>query len=147
MSCPRSWGSCPIATNTCLLRSFSQGERSGQRAVLSVDRFNQLAAGGDMNAILMNAVAAQQRRRLAQPRRRGRGIRDELAEAGWSGACRIVGAYLPPRRPPGAAITWDEVQQLRSEGGVPAAESGRPQDQGALRPVGTWCGESPHHAS
>jgi hypothetical protein len=39
------------------------GERSGQRALLSVDRFNKLAASGDMNAILMNAVPTQQPRR------------------------------------------------------------------------------------
>jgi hypothetical protein len=31
------------------------GERSGQRALLSVERFNRLAAGGDMTAVLMNA--------------------------------------------------------------------------------------------
>jgi hypothetical protein len=51
------------------------GERSGngRRALLSVDRFNQLAAGGVMQAILLNAVGAQQPQRSAQPRRRGRG--------------------------------------------------------------------------
>src|SRR3712207_7113125 len=41
-------------------------------ALLSVDRFNQLAACGDMNAIVRNAGAAQQPPRPAQPRRRGR---------------------------------------------------------------------------
>jgi hypothetical protein len=54
------------------LRSSRLGERSGQRALLSVDRFNQLASSGDMNTVLMNAVAAQQPQRPAQPRRRGR---------------------------------------------------------------------------
>ena len=48
------------------------GERSGQRALLSVDRFNKLAASGDMNAILMNAAATQQPQRRPQLRRRGR---------------------------------------------------------------------------
>jgi len=37
------------------------GERSGQRALPSVDRFNKLAASGDMNTVLMNAVLSSSR--------------------------------------------------------------------------------------
>jgi hypothetical protein len=36
-------------------------------------KFNKLASSGDMNSVLMNAVATQQPQRPAQPRRRGRG--------------------------------------------------------------------------
>jgi hypothetical protein len=72
------------------------GERSGQRALLSVERFNQLAAGGDMNSIIMNAVAAQQPQpqRLAQPRRRGRVARSGQATAKGTGK---VSGGLPHR--------------------------------------------------
>jgi hypothetical protein len=44
-----------------------------------VERFNQLAAGGDMQAILMSAVADQQPQRLERPRRRGRARGDRWA--------------------------------------------------------------------
>lgn len=39
------------------------GERRGRRAIIALERCNQLASGEDMNTILMNAVAgsAQQR--------------------------------------------------------------------------------------
>jgi hypothetical protein len=36
------------------------GERRGRRALLSVERFHQLAVGGDMQAILLNVVGVQQ---------------------------------------------------------------------------------------
>ena len=104
------------------------GERSGQRALLSVDRFNQLASGGDMNAILMNAVAAQQPQRAVPPRRRGRGIKDAQARGG-----RKVEWGLPHRgRISPEEAAWvrehlDEVQQLRSERGVPLLDPADPK--------------------
>jgi hypothetical protein len=62
-----------------VLRAVVQpGERSGQRALLSVERFNKLAASCDMNSILMNAAADQQpNARAATPA----WSRDQ----GWSG--------------------------------------------------------------
>jgi hypothetical protein len=50
------------------------GSRSGRQAILSVDRFNKLASSGDMNTILMDAVAEQRQDQGQQqaPRRRGR---------------------------------------------------------------------------
>jgi hypothetical protein len=46
------------------------GSTTGQRAILSVERFNKLASSGDMNAILMEAVAERQgRSQQAVPRR------------------------------------------------------------------------------
>ena len=99
-----------------------------QRALLSVDRFNQLAAGGDMNAILMNAVAEQQPQRLAQPRRRGRATRD-----GQSRGKRTVEWGLPHRgriSPEEAAYVrghLDEVQKLRSERGLPLIDPADPR--------------------
>jgi hypothetical protein len=68
----------------------------------------------------MNAVAAQQPQRPAQPRRRGRAARDGQAQVGakWSGACPIVGGS-PPEEAAWVREHLDEVQQLRSEGGVP----------------------------
>jgi hypothetical protein len=99
--------------------------------LLSVDRFNQLATGGDMNAVLMNAVAAQQPPPAAPPRRRGRGIRDGRA----SGRRRVEWG-LPHRgrvSPEEAAYVrehLDEVQQLRSERGVPLLDSADPRTKG-----------------
>jgi hypothetical protein len=48
------------------------GSRSGRRAVLSVERFNKLASSGDMNAILMDAVAERQGRGQQEAPRRPR---------------------------------------------------------------------------
>jgi hypothetical protein len=76
---PEELGELPEREQYVSIEVIRPGERSGRRALLSVERFNQLAAGGDMNAIVMNAVAAQQPQRPAQPRRRGRGTRDGQA--------------------------------------------------------------------
>jgi hypothetical protein len=94
-----------------------------------VDRFNKLAASGDMNAILMNAVAEQQPQRPAQPRRRGRGTRDGHATA----AKRRVEWGLPHRgriSPEEAAYVrehLDEVQKLRADRGVPLIDPADPR--------------------
>jgi hypothetical protein len=104
------------------------GERSGQRALLSVDRFNKLAASGDMNAILMNAVAEQKPQRPTRQGRRGRGTRD-----GQVTAKRKVEWGLPHRRrisPEEAAYVrehLDEVQQLRAARGVPLIDPADPR--------------------
>jgi hypothetical protein len=74
---PEEIGELPDSDQYVSIEVIGPGERSGQRALLSVDQFNQLAAGGDMNAILMNAVAAQQPHRPAQPRRAWTG------DTGW----------------------------------------------------------------
>jgi hypothetical protein len=73
---PEEIGELPESDQYVSIEVIGPGERSGQRALLSVDRFNQLASSGDLNAILMNAVAEQQPQRPAQPRRGGRGTRD-----------------------------------------------------------------------
>ena len=99
MSSPRSSG----ATRERAIR-VDRGHRAGgaqrQRALLSVDRFNKLAASGDMNAILMNAAATQQPQRRPQLRARPPGPGKARLEAGarWSGDCHIVGASRP-RKP------------------------------------------------
>jgi hypothetical protein len=83
---PEELGELPDSDQYVSIEIIQPGQRSGQRAVLSVERFNQLAASSDMNAILMNAVAAQQPQRPAQPRRRGRGTRDGQAPGiTWAG--------------------------------------------------------------
>jgi hypothetical protein len=98
------------------------------RALLSVDRFNELASSGDMHAILLNAVAIQQPQRLAQPRRRGRVTRN-----GQATAKRTVEWGLPHRgriSPEEAAYVrehLDEVQQLRAARGVPLLDPGDPK--------------------
>jgi hypothetical protein len=110
------------------LRVIQPGERSGQRALLSVDRFNKLAASGDMQSILMNAVVEQQPQRPPQSRRRGRGTRD-----GQAPGRRTVEWGLPHRgriSPEEAAYVrehLDEVQQLRAERGVPLLDPADPK--------------------
>jgi hypothetical protein len=125
---PEEIGELPDSEQYVSIEVVQPGERSGQRALLSVDRFNQLAASGDMNAILMNAAATQQPQRPAQPRRRGRGTRD-----GQGTAKRKVEWGLPHRgriSPDEAAYVrehLDEVQQLRAERGVPLLDRADPR--------------------
>jgi len=127
---PEEIGELPDSDQYVSIEVIGPGERSGQRTLLSLDRFNQLAAGGDMNAILMNAVAAQQPQRAPQPRRRGRGrgTRD-----GQGAAKRSVEWGLPHRgriSPEEAAYVQehlDEVQALRAERGVPLLDPADPR--------------------
>jgi hypothetical protein len=125
---PDELGELPDSDQYVSIEVIQPGERSGQRAVLSVDRFNQLAAGGDMNSILMNAAADQQPQRPAQPRRRGRGTRD-----GQVGGKGKVEWGLPHRgrvSPDEAAYVrehLDEVQQLRSARGMPLIDPADPR--------------------
>jgi hypothetical protein len=125
---PEEIGELPDSDQYVSIEVIQPGERSGQRALLSVDRFNKLAAGGDMHSILMNAVAAQQPQRPAQPRRRGRGARD-----GQVTAKRKVEWGLPHRgrvSPEEAAYVrehFDEVQKLRAERGVSLLDPADPR--------------------
>src|SRR4029453_15691293 len=60
---PEEIGEVPESEQFVSIEVIGPGERSGQRVLLSVDRFSKLAAIGDMNAILMNAVAEQRPQR------------------------------------------------------------------------------------
>jgi hypothetical protein len=125
---PQELGEPPESDQYVSIEVIGPGERSGQRALLSVERFNQLAAGGDMNSILMNAVAGQQTQLPAQPRRRVRAARD-----GQTKGRGKVEWGLPHRgriSPEEAAYVrehLDEVQQLRSERGVPLLDPADPK--------------------
>jgi hypothetical protein len=125
---PEEIGDLPESEQYVSIEIIQPGERSGQRAVLSVDRFNQLATGGDMQAILTNAVGAQQPQRAQRPRRRGRTARD-----GQAPGKRKVEWGLPHRgriSPEEAAYVrehLDEVQQLRAERGVPLLDPADPK--------------------
>jgi hypothetical protein len=127
---PEEIGELPESEQYVSIEVIGPGERSGQRALLSVDRFNKLAASGDMNAILMNAVAQQQPERAARPRRRGRGTRDGQVTAKRKGT---VEWGLPHRgriSPEEAAYVrehLDEVQQLRSARGMPLLDPADPR--------------------
>jgi hypothetical protein len=99
------------------------GHGAGADAVLSVERSYQLASGDAMSSILMNAVAAQQPHRPAQPVGMAAGAevgtaRSGMAEwaAGVGWGCRIVGGSRP-RKPPGFASTW-----MRSSGCGPSGK-------------------------
>src|SRR5215216_1068592 len=127
---PEEIGELPESEQYVSIEVIQPGERSGQRALLSVDRFNKLASSGDMHSILMNAVAEQQPQRPAQPRRRGRGGRDGQVTAKRKGK---VEWGLPHRgriSPEEAAYVrehLDEVQQLRSARGVPLIDPADPK--------------------
>jgi hypothetical protein len=124
---PEEMEELPDSEQYVSIEVIQPGERSGQRALLSVDRFNQLAAGSDMNAILLNAVA-EQPHHAAQPRRRGRRTGD-----GQGTARRKVEWGLPHRgriSPEEAAYVrehLDEVQQLRAARGVPLLDPADPR--------------------
>jgi hypothetical protein len=127
---PEELGELPESDQYVSIEVVQPGERSGQRALLSVERFNQLAASGDMNSILMNAVADQQPQRPAHPRRRARsrGSRD-----GQARGRRQVEWGLPHRgRTSPEEAAWvrehlDEVQRLRSERGLPLLDPADPK--------------------
>jgi hypothetical protein len=125
---PEEIGELPDSDQYVSIEVIQPGERSGQRALLSVDRFNKLATSGDMNAILMNAVAEQQPQRGAPPRRRARGTRD-----GQAASRRRVEWGLPHRgriSPEEAAYVrehLDQVQALRAERGVPLLDPADPK--------------------
>jgi hypothetical protein len=125
---PEEIGELPESDQYVFIEVIQPGERSGQRALLSVERFNKLAASGDMATILMNAVAAQEPQRPAPPRRRGRGRRDGQA----SGRGKVEWG-LPHRgriSPEEAAYVrehLDEVQRLRTERGVPLLDPADPR--------------------
>ena len=125
---PEELGELPESEQYVSIEVIQPGERSGQRALLPVNRFNQLASSGDMNAILMNALAEQQPQRTGQPRRRGRGARD-----GQVTAKRKVEWGLPHRgriSPEEAVYVrehLDEVQQLRSARGLPLIDPADPR--------------------
>src|SRR4029434_6129338 len=89
---PEEIGEVPESEQYVSIEILQPGERSGQRALLSVDRFNKLAASGDMHAILLNAVAAQRPQRAGPPRGRGGGTRD-----GQAAGRRTVAWGLPHR--------------------------------------------------
>src|SRR4029453_4079693 len=76
---PEEIGELPESDQYVSIEVIQPGDHSGQRALLSVDRFNKLAPRGDMPSTLRNAVAEQQPQRAQQPRRRGRGARDGQA--------------------------------------------------------------------
>jgi hypothetical protein len=125
---PEEIGELPESEQYVSIEVIQPGGRGRQRALLSVDRFNQLAAGGDMNSVLMNAVADQQPERASQPRRRGRSSRD-----GQAPGKRKVEWGMPHRgriSPEEAAYVrehLDEVQQLRAARGVPLLDPADPK--------------------
>ena len=125
---PEEIGELPDSDQYVSIEVIQPGERSGQRALLSVDRFNKLAASGDMNSILINAVAEQKRQRPTRQGRRGR-----AARAGQVAGKGKVDWGLPHRgriSPEEAAYVrehLDEVQQLRAARGVPLIDPADPR--------------------
>jgi hypothetical protein len=125
---PEEIGELPDSDQYVSIEVIQPGERSGQRALLSVDRFNKLAASGDMNSILINAVAEQKPQR---PTRQGR--RSRAARAGQVAGKGKVDWGLPHRgriSPEEAAYVrehLDEVQQLRAARGVPLIDPADPR--------------------
>jgi hypothetical protein len=128
MSYLRRSGELPESDEYVSIEVVQPGERSGQRVLLSVDRFNKLASSGDMHAILMNAVAAQQPQRPVQPRRRGRGSRDGQAsrrgKVEWGLPHR---GRISPEEAAWVREHLDEVQKLRSERGMPLLDPADPK--------------------
>jgi hypothetical protein len=125
---PEEIGELPESDQYVSVEVIQPGERSGQRALLSVDRFNKLASSGDMNSILMNAVAEQPPQRPAQPRRRGRGTRDGQAKGKgkveWGLPHR---GRISPEEAAYVRAHLDEVQKLRAERGMPLIDPADPR--------------------
>jgi hypothetical protein len=125
---PEEIGELPESEQYVSIEVIGPGERSGQRALLSVDRFNKLASSGDMNTVLMHAVAEQQPQRAAQARRRGRPARDGQArgrgKVEWGLPHR---GRISPEEAAWVRDHLDEVQQLRSARGMPLIDPADPR--------------------
>jgi hypothetical protein len=125
---PEELGELPDSDQYVSIEVIGPGERSGQRALLSVDRFNQLAAGGDMPSILLNAVATQQPHRPAQPRRRSRTAKDGQpsgkGKVEWGLPHR---GRISPEEAAHVREHLDAVQKLRAERGVPLLDPADPK--------------------
>jgi hypothetical protein len=125
---PEEIGELPESDQYVSIEVIQPGERNGQRALLSVDRFNKLASSGDMNSILMNAVAEQPPQRPAQPRWRGRGTRDGQAKGKgkveWGLPHR---GRISPEEAAYVRAHLDEVQKLRTERGMPLIDPADPR--------------------
>lgn len=107
-------GELPESDAYIRIEVIQPGDRTGHKAIISLDRFNRLASTGDMSTTLMNAVAAQSGpSATAEPKRRTRrgGGGGASAEArsttpAWSTAANLTGAGS--RRPTRSwsATTW-----------------------------------------
>jgi hypothetical protein len=67
---PEEVGELPESDAYVRIEVIQPGERSGQKAIISLDRFNSMAP--EMNNVVMNAVASQGRPATEEPRRRTR---------------------------------------------------------------------------
>ena len=125
---PEEIGELPDSDQYVSIEVIQPGERSGQRALLSVDRFNKLAASGDMNSVLMNAVAEQKPQRPTRQGRRGRAARDGQAagqgKVEWGLPHR---GRISPEEAAHVREHLDEVQQLRAARGVPLIDPADPR--------------------
>jgi hypothetical protein len=125
---PEELGELPESDQYVSIEVIGPGERTGQRALLSVERFNELAAGGDMQAILLSAMADQQPQRPERPRRRSRTARDgQVAHRGkveWGLPHR---GRISPEEAAWVREHLDEVQQLRAQRGVQLLDPADPR--------------------
>jgi hypothetical protein len=79
---PDEVGELPDDEQYVSIELIQPGDRSGRRTIIALDRFNKLASSGDMNSVLMNAVAETHRRRgggqVLPMRARGRSRKDRV---------------------------------------------------------------------
>jgi hypothetical protein len=69
---PDEIGELPESDSYVSIEVIQPGDRSGQKALISLDKFNALAGSADMNAIVLNAVAARTPVATSEPRRQVR---------------------------------------------------------------------------
>jgi hypothetical protein len=68
---PDEIGGLPDTESYVSIEVIQPGDRSDEKAIISLDNFNKLAA--DMNTVLRNAVAAQAQPTASEAKSRGRG--------------------------------------------------------------------------
>jgi hypothetical protein len=120
---PDELGELPESERYVSIEVIQPGDRSGQKALISLDRFNKLTA--DMNTIVMNAVAAQASPTASEAKRRPRrsgisGQRGKVNYASWSTPASPTVAGSPKPRRTWCATTWS-----RSTSGYASPDSGR----------------------
>ena len=79
---PDEIGQLPEGNSYVRIELIQPGDRRGRHVIIALDQFNKLAAEGDMNAILLHALAASHQQRdqdTLRPRGTGRpGKRDPV---------------------------------------------------------------------
>ena len=118
---PDEVGDLPDDEQYVSIELIQPGDRSGRRAIIALERFNKLASSGDMNTVLLNAVAETHQRRgggqVVPNRGRGRSQKDRVNYATIEHAGRPHRGRITDAEKALVRSNLDRINtRLRSEG-------------------------------